>query len=32
MRKYGELAKVPKQKRHFHVLKHSIATHVLAPC
>jgi integrase len=29
MRKYGELAKLPLQKRHFHVLKHSIATHML---
>ena len=26
---YGEIAKVPTGKRHFHVLKHSIATHML---
>lgn len=26
---YGEKAKLPKEKRHFHVLKHSIATHLL---
>ncbi len=26
---YGEIAKVPTGKRHFHVLKHSIATHIL---
>ena len=29
MKKYGELAKIPSDKRHFHVLKHSIATHLL---
>lgn len=29
MQKYGELAKIPKSKQHFHVLKHSIATHLL---
>lgn len=27
--KYGPLAKLPEEKRHFHVLKHSIATHLL---
>lgn len=26
---YGETAKLPDDKRHFHVLKHSIATHLL---
>lgn len=26
---YGENAKLPDDKRHFHVLKHSIATHLL---
>jgi type 1 fimbriae regulatory protein FimB/type 1 fimbriae regulatory protein FimE len=26
---YGEKAKLPDNKRHFHVLKHSIATHLL---
>jgi integrase len=26
---YGELAGIPEDKRHFHVLKHSIATHLL---
>ena len=30
MKKCGELAKLPEDKRHFHVLKHSIATHLLA--
>jgi integrase len=29
MKKYGELAGIPKEKRHFHILKHSIATHLL---
>ncbi len=29
MKQYGEEAVVPKEKRHFHVLKHSIATHLL---
>lgn len=28
-KKYAERAKIPKEKRHFHVLKHSIATHML---
>jgi site-specific recombinase XerD len=27
--KYGKLARLPEDKRHFHVLKHSIATHLL---
>ncbi len=27
---YGEKVKLPEDKRHFHVLKHSIATHLLA--
>ena len=26
---YGAKAKIPEEKRHFHVLKHSIATHLL---
>lgn len=26
---YGEKAEIPKDKRHFHVLKYSIATHLL---
>ena len=26
---YGELAAIPESKRHFHALKHSIATHLL---
>jgi type 1 fimbriae regulatory protein FimB len=26
---YGEIARLPTDKRHFHVLKHSIATHML---
>jgi len=30
MKKYGDLARLPEDKRHFHVLKHSIATHLLA--
>ena len=30
MKTYGELAKVPKAKRHFHTLKHSVATHLLS--
>jgi site-specific recombinase XerD len=29
IKEYGEEAKIPKEKRHFHVLKHSIATHLL---
>lgn len=29
MKSYGEEAVIPKDKRHFHVLKHSIATHLL---
>jgi type 1 fimbriae regulatory protein FimB len=29
MKYYGGLAKLPKDKQHFHVLKHSIATHLL---
>lgn len=29
LKKYGEMAKLPAEKRHFHVLKHSIATHPL---
>ena len=29
MKKYGENAELPQDKRHFHVLKHSIATHML---
>lgn len=29
MHAYGELADLPPDKRHFHVLKHSIATHLL---
>lgn len=29
IKKYGEQTKLPKDKRHFHVLKHSIATHLL---
>jgi type 1 fimbriae regulatory protein FimB len=29
MKRYGELASLPKEKQHFHVLKHSIATHLL---
>jgi site-specific recombinase XerD len=29
MKKYGEQAKIPEDKQHFHVLKHSIATHLL---
>jgi type 1 fimbriae regulatory protein FimB len=29
MKPYGELAAIPASKRHFHVLKHSIATHLL---
>ena len=29
MKKYGRAAGLPKEKQHFHVLKHSIATHLL---
>lgn len=29
MKQYGEEASIPKEKRHFHVLKHSSATHLL---
>ncbi len=29
IKSYGEKAKIPEEKRHFHVLKHSIATHLL---
>jgi len=29
MKRYGVAAAIPKDKRHFHVLKHSIATHLL---
>jgi site-specific recombinase XerD len=29
MKKYGEAAGLPKEKRHFHTLKHSVATHLL---
>ena len=29
MKRYGGEAKIPKEKRHFHVLKHSIAPHLL---
>jgi len=29
MKKYGEKARIPAHKRHFHTLKHSIATHLL---
>jgi site-specific recombinase XerD len=29
MKKYGEAADLPPAKRHFHCLKHSIATHLL---
>jgi site-specific recombinase XerD len=29
MKHYGKLVDIPASKRHFHVLKHSIATHLL---
>ena len=29
IKEYAELAQIPRDKRHFHVLKHSIATHLL---
>jgi site-specific recombinase XerD len=32
MKHYGGLADIPASKRHFHVLKHSIATHLLDAC
>jgi site-specific recombinase XerD len=31
MKRYGERAGIPASKRHFHALKHSIATHLLDP-
>jgi site-specific recombinase XerD len=30
MQRYGTFAKLPKEKQKFHILKHSIATHLLA--
>ena len=30
MKRYGDLAGLPRDKRHFHCLKHSIATHMLS--
>ena len=30
MKAYGEEAKIPTEKRHFHILKHSVATHLLS--
>lgn len=30
MKEYGRKAKLPVKKRHFHVLKHSVATHLLS--
>ncbi len=30
MKSYGDQAKLPKAKRHFHALKHSVATHLLS--
>ncbi len=30
MKEYGKKAKPPSKKRHFHVLKHSVATHLLS--
>lgn len=30
MKTYGEQAKLPSEKRHFHALKHSVATHLLS--
>lgn len=30
MKKYGAIAKLPAEMRHFHVLKHSCATHLLS--
>jgi type 1 fimbriae regulatory protein FimB len=29
MRRYAQMANLPRDKQHFHVLKHSIATHLL---
>jgi len=29
MKRYGDLARLPDEKRHFHTLRHSIATHLL---
>lgn len=29
MKRYGDASHIPKDKRHFHCLKHSIATHLL---
>ena len=29
MKTYGDLAKLPSAKRHFHVLKHSVAVHMI---
>lgn len=29
MKRYGVQVGIPKEKRHFHVLKHTIATHLL---
>ena len=30
MKSYGDQAQLPKAKRHFHALKHSVATHLLS--
>jgi integrase len=32
IKRYGEKAGIPKAKRHFHTLKHSIAVHLLEAC
>lgn len=29
MKQYGRRAELPDDKRHFHILKHSVATHLL---
>jgi len=29
MKKFGEAAKITMEKRHFHLLKHSLTTHLL---
>ncbi len=29
MQRYGELAKIPEKKRHFHIFRHSIGVHLL---